>query len=54
MNSCSLFFQRECLMVLQEGVSTAADIDRVFKEQYGAKDGPCHLMDLVGRPSLRL
>ena len=40
--------KRESLKVLQEGVSTPGEIDRVFKEQYGAKDGPCHMMDQVG------
>lgn len=32
--------KRETLKVLEEGVSTPAEIDRVFKEQYGARDGP--------------
>nr|POE94219.1 3-hydroxyacyl-coa dehydrogenase-like protein lam1 [Quercus suber] len=40
--------KRETLQVLQEGVSTPAEIDRVFKEMYGARDGPCHMMDQVG------
>lgn len=40
--------KRETLKVLAEGVSTPPEIDRVFKEQYSARDGPCHMMDQVG------
>ncbi|KAK4496994.1 hypothetical protein PRZ48_011443 [Zasmidium cellare] len=40
--------KRETLKVLEEGVSTPAEVDRVFKEQYGAREGPCHMMDNVG------
>jgi 3-hydroxyacyl-CoA dehydrogenase len=40
--------KRETLKVLAEGVSTPSEIDRVFKEQYSARDGPCHMMDQVG------
>lgn len=43
--------KRETLKVLEEGVSTPAEIDRVFKEQYGARDGPVSLFDSVPRVS---
>lgn len=32
--------KRETLKVLMEGVSTPSEVDRVFKEQYGAREGP--------------
>lgn len=47
MNRIWAAIKRETLAVLAEGVSTAPEIDRVFKELYGARDGPCHMMDLV-------
>lgn len=40
--------KRETIKVLQEGVSTPAEIDRVFMELYSAREGPCHMMDQVG------
>lgn len=40
--------KREVLMVLMEGVSTPKEIDHVFREMYGAKQGPCRMMDNVG------
>lgn len=48
MNRIWAAIKRETLKVLEEGVSTPSEIDRVFKEIYGARDGPCHMMDAVG------
>lgn len=40
--------KRETLKVLQEGVSTPEAIDAVFREQYGAKQGPvCFMPSLL-------
>lgn len=40
--------KRETLSVLREGVSSPSEIDRVFREMYGARQGPCQMMDNVG------
>lgn len=40
--------KREVLKVIQEGVSTPEALDAVFMEMYGAKQGPCRMMDNVG------
>lgn len=40
--------KRECLMVLDEGVSTPAELDRIFQQSLGTAYGPCRLMDQVG------
>lgn len=40
--------KRETLSVLREGVSGPSEIDRVFREMYGARQGPCQMMDNVG------
>lgn len=40
--------KRETLSVLREGVSSPSEVDRVFKEMYGAKAGPCQMMDNIG------
>ena len=40
--------KRECLMVLEEGVSTPAELDRIFQLSLGTAYGPCRMMDQVG------
>jgi 3-hydroxybutyryl-CoA dehydrogenase len=40
--------KRESLMVVAEGVSTPADVDRIFELSVGTKGGPFRLMDMVG------
>lgn len=40
--------KREVMLVLAENVAGAEDIDKVFKEGFHAKSGPCEMMDLVG------
>lgn len=40
--------KRETMSILAEGVSSAGDIDRVFKANLRAAWGPCELMDQVG------
>jgi 3-hydroxybutyryl-CoA dehydrogenase len=40
--------KREALMVVAEGVSTPADVDRIFELSVGTKGGPFRLMDMVG------
>lgn len=40
--------KRECLMVLEEGVSGPEELDRIFRTTLGTTMGPCRLMDQVG------
>lgn len=40
--------KRECLAVVAEGVSTPADIDRMWQVNTGAAAGPFRLMDAIG------
>lgn len=40
--------KREVMLVLAEHVAGAEDIDKVFKEGFHAKSGPCEIMDTVG------
>lgn len=40
--------KRECLMVLDEGVADAEELDRIFRLSLGTSRGPCELMDQVG------
>lgn len=40
--------KREALMVVAQGVSTPADVDRIFELSVGTKGGPFRLMDMVG------
>jgi 3-hydroxybutyryl-CoA dehydrogenase len=40
--------KREALMVLEEGVATPEDVDRIFQEAFGSRFGPCRMMDQVG------
>ncbi|KAF2492816.1 hypothetical protein BU16DRAFT_620137 [Lophium mytilinum] len=44
---------RESLHVLSEGVAEPADIDMLFKDWFGARDGPCDMMDKVGLDTVR-
>ena len=38
----------ESLTILSEGVSLPAELDSVWKEMFGSKQGPCEMMDGVG------
>ncbi|MCW2866845.1 MAG: 3-hydroxybutyryl-CoA dehydrogenase [Marmoricola sp.] len=40
--------KRESLMILEEGVSTPEELDRIFRLSLGTAHGPCRLMDQVG------
>lgn len=40
--------KRETLTILSEGVSVPAELDSVWKEMFGSKQGPCEMMDGVG------
>lgn len=40
--------KRESLLVIQQGVATAEDIDELFTSNFGARIGICQLMDQVG------
>jgi 3-hydroxybutyryl-CoA dehydrogenase len=40
--------KRETLMVLQEGVASPQDVDRIWQATLGSPAGPCRLMDAVG------
>ncbi|KAE8331377.1 hypothetical protein BDV39DRAFT_218710 [Aspergillus sergii] len=46
--------KRESLMILAEGVTDAQTIDDLFTEMFGAKAGPCSLMDGVGLDTVAL
>lgn len=39
---------RECLMVLEEGVSTPEQLDAIFRETLGTRLSPCRQMDDTG------
>ncbi|MEQ1759703.1 MAG: 3-hydroxyacyl-CoA dehydrogenase NAD-binding domain-containing protein [Vicinamibacterales bacterium] len=47
-NRISHLFMNEAAFVLQDGVSTAEDIDRIFKACFGHKMGPLETADLIG------
>ncbi len=38
----------EAVLVLQDGVSTAEDVDEIFKSCFGHKMGPLETADLIG------
>ena len=38
----------EAILVLQDGVSNAADVDNIFKKCFGHKMGPLETADLIG------
>lgn len=40
--------KRETLMILEEGVATAGDIDAIWSATFGTPTTPCRLMDRVG------
>src|SRR5262249_1690825 len=40
--------KRESLLVVQEGVSTPAEVDRIFEVLLGTRGGPFRLRDKVG------
>jgi 3-hydroxybutyryl-CoA dehydrogenase len=47
-NRISHLFMNEAAFVLQDQVSTAADIDNIFKKCFGHKMGPLETADLIG------
>ena len=47
-NRISHLFMNEAASVLQDGVSTAENIDRIFKQCFGHKMGPLETADLIG------
>jgi len=47
-NRISHLFMNEAAAVLQDGVSTAESIDRIFKQCFGHKMGPLETADLIG------
>ncbi len=47
-NRISHLFMNEAAAVLQDGVSTAENIDRIFKQCFGHKMGPLETADLIG------
>ncbi len=47
-NRISHLFMNEAAAVLQDGVSTAEDIDKIFKQCFGHKMGPLETADLIG------
>jgi 3-hydroxybutyryl-CoA dehydrogenase len=47
-NRISHLFMNEAAFVLQDQVSTAEDIDRIFKQCFGHKMGPLETADLIG------
>jgi 3-hydroxybutyryl-CoA dehydrogenase len=47
-NRISHLFMNEAAFVLQDGVSTAENIDKIFKKCFGHKMGPLETADLIG------
>lgn len=47
-NRISHLFMNEAAFVYQDGVATAEQIDRIFKECFGHKMGPLETADLIG------
>jgi len=47
-NRVSHLFMNEAASVLQDGVSTAENIDKIFKQCFGHKMGPLETADLIG------
>lgn len=45
--------KRESLHVLYECVAEPGDIDMLFKDWFGANNGPCEMMDKVGLDTVR-
>ncbi|MCJ1400021.1 hypothetical protein MMC11_003224 [Xylographa trunciseda] len=46
--------KREVLTILAEGVSVPEELDAVWMEMYGSKQGPCAMMDSVGLDTVAL
>ncbi|MCJ1318258.1 hypothetical protein MMC15_003586 [Xylographa vitiligo] len=46
--------KREVLTILAEGVSVPEELDAVWMEMYGSKQGPCAMMDAVGLDTVAL
>ena len=44
----------EAIFLFNEGVATAADIDRIFRECFGHKMGPLETADLIGLDTVLL
>ena len=47
-NRISHLFMNEAAFVLQDGVTTAVNIDQIFKKCFGHKMGPLETADLIG------
>ena len=47
-NRVMMLMVNEAICLLEEGVSTAPDIDRLFKTCFGHKMGPLETTDLIG------
>ena len=47
-NRISHLFMNEAAFVLQDGVTTAANVDQIFKKCFGHKMGPLETADLIG------
>lgn len=47
-NRISHLFMNEAAFVLQDGVATAENIDRIFKQCFGHRMGPLETADLIG------
>jgi 3-hydroxybutyryl-CoA dehydrogenase len=47
-NRISHLFMNEAAFVLQDGVASAKDIDRIFKQCFGHRMGPLETADLIG------
>lgn len=53
-NRVMMLTVNEAIFLLQEGVSTAGDIDRLFKKCFGHKMGPFETVDLIGLDTVLL
>ncbi|MHC6529721.1 3-hydroxyacyl-CoA dehydrogenase family protein [Vibrio proteolyticus] len=47
-NRLSHLFMNEAAFLVQDGVATPKDIDKIFKEGYGHRMGPLETADLIG------
>ena len=53
-NRVMMLTVNEAIFLLQEGVSTAEDIDRLFRQCFGHKMGPLETADLIGLDTVLL
>ncbi|MFF0433790.1 3-hydroxyacyl-CoA dehydrogenase family protein [Streptomyces sp. NPDC004327] len=53
-NRVAMLTINEAVFLLHEGVSTAADVDRLFKECFGHAMGPLETADLIGLDTVLL